>query len=284
MVFMENVITRSCEQFGTIRQIKGDPALWCGSDVAKALGYTNPCKAISDHCKGVTKRYTPTNSGIQKMSFIPEADVYRLICHSKLPKAQEFEKWVFEDVVPKAVRGESKQMTFDDYSYFDKTFNGEPVVTVHDIAYMTGINRTTISETICRELANHVEYGLLEKEPLAQFKRENPKVPKNIPSLIIVNKRGFEALCKLYGLEIEKPKCFAIEDKKRPMQFITPEITRQSEEIRRMAERLIHLTYLLDDTHGQVLCGETFYQCKMAVIRQMKEIGSCIVIPRKATK
>lgn len=281
---MENVITRSCEQFGTIRQIKGDPALWCGSDVAKALGYTNPCKAISDHCKGVTKRYTPTNSGIQKMSFIPEADVYRLICHSKLPKAQEFEKWVFEDVVPKAVRGESKQMTFDDYSYFDKTFNGEPVVTVHDIAYMTGINRTTISETICRELANHVEYGLLEKEPLAQFKRENPKVPKNIPSLIIVNKRGFEALCKLYGLEIEKPKCFAIEDKKRPMQFITPEITRQSEEIRRMAERLIHLTYLLDDTHGQVLCGETFYQCKMAVIRQMKEIGSCIVIPRKATK
>lgn len=281
---MENVITRSCEQFGTIRQIKGDPALWCGSDVAKALGYTNPCKAISDHCKGVTKRYTPTNSGIQKMSFIPEADVYRLICHSKLPKAQEFEKWVFEDVVPKAVRGEPKQMTFDDYSYFDKTFNGEPVVTVHDIAYMTGINRTTISETICRELANHVEYGLLEKEPLAQFKRENPKVPKNIPSLIIVNRRGFEALCKIYGLEIEKPKCFVIENKKHPMQFITPEITRQSEEIRRMAERLIHLTYILDDTHGQVLCGETFYQCKMAVIRQMKEIGSCIVIPRKSTK
>ena len=284
---MENVITRSCEQFGTIRQIKGDPALWCGSDVAKALGYTNSRKAITDHCRCVTKRYIPHPQSPSKqieVSFIPEADVYRLICHSKLPKAQEFEKWVFEDVVPKAVRGEPKQMTFDDYSYFDKTFNGEPVVTVHDIAYMTGINRTTISETICRELADHVEYGLLEKEPLAQFKRENPKVPKNIPSLIIVNRRGFEALCKIYSLEIEKPKCFAIEDKKRPMQFITPEITRQSEEIRRMAERLIHLTYLLDDTHGQVLCGETFYQCKMAVIRQMKEIGSCIVIPRKVTK
>lgn len=56
---MENIITRSCEQFGTIRQIKGTPNLWCGSDVAKALGYANTRKAIIDHCKGVTKRDIP---------------------------------------------------------------------------------------------------------------------------------------------------------------------------------------------------------------------------------
>ena len=37
---MENIITKTNEQFGSIRTIEGKPQLWCGSDVAKALGYT----------------------------------------------------------------------------------------------------------------------------------------------------------------------------------------------------------------------------------------------------
>ena len=92
---MENVITRSCEQFGTIRQIKGDPALWCGSDVAKALGYARPNDAISAHCRCTVKRRIPHPQSPSKqieVSFIPEEDVYRLICHSKLPKAQAYSK------------------------------------------------------------------------------------------------------------------------------------------------------------------------------------------------
>lgn len=62
--------------------------LFCGADIAGALGYSNPRKAILDHCKGVTKRDTPTNGGIQSISFITEGDVYRLITHSKLPTAE----------------------------------------------------------------------------------------------------------------------------------------------------------------------------------------------------
>lgn len=87
---MENVITKTNEQFGSIRTIEGKPQLWCGSDVAKALGYSNTRDALARHCKGVVKHDTLTSKGTQKLSFIPEADVYRLICHSKLPKAQEF--------------------------------------------------------------------------------------------------------------------------------------------------------------------------------------------------
>lgn len=34
------------------------------------------------------------------MSFISEGDVYRLITHSKLPGAEKFESWVFDDVLP----------------------------------------------------------------------------------------------------------------------------------------------------------------------------------------
>ena len=45
------------KEFGEVRTIcEGSTVLFCGSDVAKALGYANPSKALSDHCKGVTKR------------------------------------------------------------------------------------------------------------------------------------------------------------------------------------------------------------------------------------
>lgn len=88
-------------EFGEIRtiEIDGKP-YFVGTDVAKALGYSNPRKAILDHCKGVTKRDTPTSSGVQSMSYINEGDLYRLIMKSKLPSAEKFESWVMDEVLP----------------------------------------------------------------------------------------------------------------------------------------------------------------------------------------
>ena len=88
-------------EFGSIRVIEEDGKyLFCGSDVAKALGYSNPRKAVRDHARGGTKRSIPTASGDQTMTFLPEGDVYRLIVHSRLPGAERFEKWVFDEVLP----------------------------------------------------------------------------------------------------------------------------------------------------------------------------------------
>ena len=88
-------------QFGQMRTItENGNTLFCGSDVAKALGYTNAPDALTRHCRGIVKRDTPTSSGVQTMSFIPEGDVYRLITHSKLPTAEKFESWVFDEVLP----------------------------------------------------------------------------------------------------------------------------------------------------------------------------------------
>ena len=88
-------------EFGEIRtiEIEGKP-YFVASDVAAALGYANPRKAVSDHCKGVTKRDTPTSSGVQSMSYIGEGDLYRLIMKSKLPSAEKFESWVMDEVLP----------------------------------------------------------------------------------------------------------------------------------------------------------------------------------------
>ena len=88
-------------EFGSIRTFEQDgKVLFCGTDIAAALGYTNPRKAVRDHTRGGTKCSIPTISGDQTMAFIPEGDVYRLIVHSKLPSAERFEKWVMEDVLP----------------------------------------------------------------------------------------------------------------------------------------------------------------------------------------
>lgn len=76
-------------------------SLFCGKDVASILGYTNTNKALLDHCKGVTIRYPlETPGGTQQVRFITEPDLYRLITHSKLPEAEKFERWVFEEVLP----------------------------------------------------------------------------------------------------------------------------------------------------------------------------------------
>ena len=56
---------------------------------------------MKDHCKGVTNRYLlETPGGTQQVRFINESGLYRLITHSKLPEAEKFERWVFEEVLP----------------------------------------------------------------------------------------------------------------------------------------------------------------------------------------
>ncbi len=72
------------------------PATQC----AALLGYENPARAVRKYCKGVTKTVTPTNGGTQTVNYIPEGDLYRLIVSSKLPQAEKFERWVFDEVLP----------------------------------------------------------------------------------------------------------------------------------------------------------------------------------------
>lgn len=98
---MQNLMTFSNPDFGEIRTIEENGAiLFCGSDVAKALGYSNSRDAISRHCKGVVKRDTLTAGGGQELLFIPESDLYRLVFSSKLPTAEKFTDWVTSDVLP----------------------------------------------------------------------------------------------------------------------------------------------------------------------------------------
>ena len=88
--------------FGNIRMMDEDGSvLFCGNDVAKALGYKSPKDAISTHCRGAVKRRLTDSIGReQDTAFIPESDLYRLVFSSKLPTAEKFTDWVTKDVLP----------------------------------------------------------------------------------------------------------------------------------------------------------------------------------------
>lgn len=80
--------------------VDGEPH-FVGKDVAERLGYADATTAIRSHCKGVQKQHPlQTSGGMQNVRILAEPDVLRLIVGSKLPAAERFERWVFEEVLP----------------------------------------------------------------------------------------------------------------------------------------------------------------------------------------
>lgn len=93
--------------FNEIRTIEQEDGsvLFGATDVARVLGYASPADAVTRHCKGVVVLGTPIPNQWgtvvnQNIKYIPEGDVYRLIIKSRLPSAERFEKWLFDEVVP----------------------------------------------------------------------------------------------------------------------------------------------------------------------------------------
>ena len=82
-----------------IRFVDGKPV---ANDVATVLGFKNPADAVfrlvKDKNKGVCKTQTP--GGMQSVTVLEEAGIYQLIFSSKLPSAEKFQDWVFEEVLP----------------------------------------------------------------------------------------------------------------------------------------------------------------------------------------
>lgn len=108
---MNELQTFTNPDFGEVRTLEENgEVLFCASDVAKALGYAKPENAISRHCRATLKRGTPISGKMQDINFIPEGDVYRLIARSKLPSAEQFERWVFDGVLP-SIRKHGAYMT-----------------------------------------------------------------------------------------------------------------------------------------------------------------------------
>lgn len=106
------------EIFGEVQAIEINGKAWfVANEIAKLLGYVKPNNAINSHCRSTLKQGIPHPQSPDKeieVNLINEYDVIRLIMKSKLPQAQEFEKWIIEEVVPSV-------LTTGEYSKKPKT-------------------------------------------------------------------------------------------------------------------------------------------------------------------
>ena len=188
-------------------------------DCAMMLGYKDTINAIKQHCKGVVKHHLPTKGGIQEVSLIPEGDVWRLIIRSKLPQAVEIEKWIMDEVLPTIRKTGTYTMKHEPkptkpYEYFDKTYNGVPVLTALDVEKLTGVSATMVDYYMKHKAEHGKDYYQLTNTNLRNFKLENPRIVKFIKRLNIITREGFIKICRAYGVQIETPKCF--EQKEQP--------------------------------------------------------------------
>lgn len=95
------------KKFGTVRTIDIDGVTYFyGIDIAKSLGYSNASKAVLTHCKKILKKTLETSNSQNgktvkgKVSLITKSDIYRLIVRSDLESTDEFESWIFDEILP----------------------------------------------------------------------------------------------------------------------------------------------------------------------------------------
>lgn len=92
------------ESFGEVRAFNNDNNLWfCANDCLKILEYAETgwrTKISRFNKKGVTKCNTLTKGGNQELTYINEPNLFKLVFGSKMDKAEEFQDWICETVIP----------------------------------------------------------------------------------------------------------------------------------------------------------------------------------------
>ena len=186
---MNEIMIFTSTEFGEIRTFKeNNKVLFCGSDITKALGYGNASAALNRHCKGITKRDTLTNGGIQALLFITEGDVYRLIAHSRLPSAERFESWIFDEVLPTIRKTGGYVANEDVFVETYLPFADEPIKQLFRIQ--------------CRVI-NQLNERIRKDEPKVKFADH----VSDSTNLIDVNKMA--KLCADHGIRIGRNRLFA---------------------------------------------------------------------------
>jgi len=219
-----NIIPFQSQGF-SIRAVEIDGEAWfVGKDIAEALGYTNPSKAMSDHCKGVTKRYPlKTDGGLQEMRLINEPDLFRLIVNCQLPAAEQFEQWVFEEVLPtirKTGGYHIKRRAPSDE--FARALKLTPLAIKAALATGCNPNAAIIhaNQAIRKETGKDV-LALLERTHLEAENQESPHYnPTELGEFIGLTSRQVNQALLAAGLQIKQGKKWIPTEKGRPHAFI----------------------------------------------------------------
>lgn len=173
-----------------VLEIEGKP-YFPATACAKILRYANPKDAIKRHCRWGVKHDLPHPQNPDKtisMNFIPEGDLYRLITHSKLPAAERFEKWVFDEVLP-TIRKTGGYGRVDVTAIIMQTATAVCAEMVKQLAPLfQGMTRAPVPPA-------SAEYMVLDDMPV-----KRPKLRKKPASII-------DRLCPELRREVEKMLC-----------------------------------------------------------------------------
>ena len=250
---MTNLMIANSMEFGKISILVIDNKKYFSAvECAKTLGYSNPRDAVLRHCKkdGVVNHDVIDSMGRpQQVKFISEGNLYRLIVKSKLPTAEKFERWVFDEILPSIINKGSyslEQKQEQPYEYFDKTFNGVPVLSVLDIVHFTGLSQTTINWYIRKsDLICGIDYFVAEGRALAEMKKRHPKMSAMIPRMLLITKSGFDKLMKENGVQVEQIPCFNTpihKEKPKKLYAMVPQNETIQNKLQHIRSKMHHLS------------------------------------------
>lgn len=208
----ENMLTVTNSEFGKLDiLIEDGKELFPAAECAKMLGYSNPKDAVGRHCRSVVKRDLPHPQSQNKkitVNFIPEGDVWRLIIRSRLPSAQKFEKWLFDEVLPELRRtGEYRMGAAGDgrrpVSDLPHSWMGRPCIRIEDAAKRMGVKRGKVNDLLRSKptvYLNGEDWETLRGNELNEFKFCN-RVGAGTKGLMILYESGIvKLLWELHGI------------------------------------------------------------------------------------
>lgn len=182
-------------EFGKLDLLYEDGnVLFPATECAKILGYANPQGAVRTHCQRVRDLLTPCGKSQQKKNFIPEGDLYRLIVRSRLPSAQRFEHWLFDEVLPSIRQtGGYRVRPICDLPH---VWRGCPAILVEDAAHMLHVTREKVRDTMKGKPTIYVpgvDFESLSGDSLGEYKFFN-RCQLSAKRLTVIFEPGFRKL------------------------------------------------------------------------------------------
>ena len=192
----DGMLTVSNSEFGKLEILMEDgKELFPATECAKILGHVDPGKAVRNHCKGCVKRTVVDSMGRRQIvNYIPEGDLYRLIIRSRLPAAQKFEKWLFDEVLPELRRtGGYRTKPAADLPH---QWMGRGCIRIDDAAKVLGVKKDKIRELLNKRKTvyrNGLDWETLHGYEVDEYKFYN-RVPTAAKGICIVYDSGMAKL------------------------------------------------------------------------------------------
>lgn len=192
----DGMLTVSNSEFGKLDILVEDgKELFPATECARILGYNQPGGAVRTHCQGCVKRTVVDARGCKQIAnYIPEGDLWRLIIRSRLPAAQKFEKWLFDEVLPELRRtGGYRAKPAADLPH---QWMGRGCIRIDDAAKVLGVKKDKIRELLNKRKTvyrNGVDWETLHGYEVDEYKFYN-RVPTAAKGICIVYDSGMAKL------------------------------------------------------------------------------------------